>query len=171
MKSCVFLLVILLLPGVANAAQPTVRIGDFDVYLGMSKDAVMKGLSAKYKIVRVQDSEDWVVFEKGSQSMSLGGVSFQNNKVLSASRTIGDYSGKDSINFMQALHSALDTMSRSGENIIKMKTESQSYGEKKFKSINFYFKKRTLSVSIAYGPDVLESVIIEEHIGWPITDK
>src|SRR5450631_1364693 len=90
-----------------STATDTIWVG-IDLELGLSKQVVMSQLAENYKLVRIgTGGDDWFVQSKNAPMVEYGQVSFENGKLILASRdwTKGD---EDSFAFAQSLHGALD---------------------------------------------------------------
>jgi hypothetical protein len=145
------------------AGEDSILINKIQVKLGMPKETTIGLFSQKYDLQRVEGVADhWVVFEKGSKFKYVGSISFEAGKVISASQNIGTFEGKNTLKFAEALHQALSNLQKSGEVVSVTKTYFQSEG--RADSIFFKSSKKAIIVGIASGPDVQESVTIEESL-------
>lgn len=90
---------------------PVINLG-VDLQLGMSRDAIIPLLSARYKVVKIQgDGDDWIVEEKESPMTTKGHLGFTAGKLTYASR-IWTQGQEDNYTFAQALWGALSQMDR-----------------------------------------------------------
>jgi len=162
-KAFYLFLILSLLSTSVFADQDSILIHKIQVKLGMPKETTIELFSQKYDLQRVEGGADhWVFFEKGSKFKYVGSISFEAGKVSSASKNIGAYDQKNTLKFAEALHQALSNLQKSGEVVSEAKSNSQS--ERKADSIFFKSNKKAIIVGIASGPDVQDSVTIEESL-------
>jgi hypothetical protein len=90
---------------------PSIKIG-IDLQLGMSRDAILPQLAARYKVVKIRgDDDDWMVEEKELPMPTVGQLGFTAGKLSYASRIWTQGQG-DNYAFAQALWGAMSQMDR-----------------------------------------------------------
>lgn len=93
----------------ATSKPATINIG-IDLQLGMSRDAIIPQLAARYKVVKIHgDDDEWIVAEKEIPMPTLGHLGFRAGRLTYASRLWTQGQG-DSYTFARALWGAMSQM-------------------------------------------------------------
>jgi len=95
----------------ATTKPPTINIG-IDLQLGMSRDAIISRLAARYKVAKIHgDDDEWIVEEKENPQPTIGHLGFTAGKLIYASRLWTQGQG-DSYTFARALWDAMSQVEK-----------------------------------------------------------
>jgi hypothetical protein len=94
---------------VVTPKPPRINLG-IDLQLGMSREAIIPQLSARYKVDKIQGSSDeWIIEEKQNLRLTIGHLGFTAGKLSYASR-IWTQGQEDNYSFAQALWGVMTQM-------------------------------------------------------------
>jgi hypothetical protein len=164
LKACIGLLLIALVPRVNATDLP---IGLVSLSLGTEQEAVFKELKSHYQIVSVNGNSNLFFVSDGKvpEGAIIGAVEFKDGYLSRIQRNWGSYAGNvDPNEITNILFSAIDSAVASSGKSATVNTNLQRIPGAEFKTIDFVFPGRKISVSLTDGSKYGKGVNIDESI-------
>jgi hypothetical protein len=131
---------------VATPKPATINLG-IDLQLGMSRDAIIPPLSARYKVDKIQGSNDeWIVEEKEALRMTIGHLEFTAGKLSYASR-IGTQGQGDNYTFAQALWGVMSQMEREDQHACSFEVPATRSPSAEMSYFRLYCGPKTIDIT------------------------
>jgi hypothetical protein len=155
------------------AQSGAVRFGNADVQLGMQKADVLRQVSEEYDVKdassvpkdrRIPQADMWSVFRKEQKKMGnpIGFLQFIDDKVVVASKNLGDISGDEASRLIGELFRALQGVSLSGQKAVPIAVQTH---EATMMLDGREFRSRTIYMDVQYPGRKRIMVDILEPIG------
>lgn len=159
--------VIFLLATVCAVANATdLSIGAVRIKLGTDKEAVLKALGKYYTVKRQSNFDEMhsIFKEDKPPFISIGAVSFRDDKLTWASRHWADSRTVTANDYASTLFAAIESATVSSESLATVRTKITRTPEVEIKQIEFVFSDRKISTLTAEGRSHGKSVTIQEII-------
>lgn len=164
MKKYWLIMLVLVIPAYCNGMNSQLYIDGVYVSIGMEKNVVEKAFEKSHKFTKVPNADTYIVISKANSNNVVGSITFESDKLSSATVTWGDYNGEESYVFGNSLYRVLNSVVSSGENIKTIKVRQQIVSNMTNYYITFRFESRSIELLIYDIKDKVKGITIQENL-------
>lgn len=144
--------------------QNNLFLAGVELRVGMQKQPILEDISKNYALVPVYKDVYLIVIKNSDPAETIGTIIFENDRLISASKSWGHGYGQDAFKILNSLYYLFSNLNKKGMKQSVILLSEIHAPQLNSKSIDFTFGQRTITISIFEIRNNSVQVSIDEKI-------